>query len=450
MSSGIQFQSTPPLHISMRFYGIAPLFLLLIAILIYNHKLQVQNLHWHSDWIVIAHLFVLGFILNHIYGSIFQLLPVLGAQTPKNVNQWSTPLWFLHNGGLSVFILAWLLNNKLLLWAGAASLFSAFLVYALFIVLSLKSLIRRSHIHNALLDSLGALFMGLVWAGFLVLGHAGNHFVLDRSVALGWHLRSLVVVWLVISIHAISLQVLPMFFVSHPLPEWWQRRASRLLLALLLCSTISSAFTELGGYQNLKDLVFNIFTFSVATWVCLFTGLNLRALLHRTKKNPDISLNLWLFGFGLAGLLALIWLINSLPGSYLQLLSWGYGRLEAILTGVWLLIWGGIIIQAMIRKIIPFLIWQQLMQTGSKPLPIMGRIFHRYLDSLSGFSVSVLALFYLISPPDWEERGWIIATLLLFWSLSHSANLLRSAWVYYQAISREAPISPTNHSSSIT
>jgi len=76
MFQGLTLEQAPPYTIPIKFYLTATLYLIALSIIILIYGLHVSS-RYDCEMIAITHLFTIGFITHVMFGSLFQMLPVM-------------------------------------------------------------------------------------------------------------------------------------------------------------------------------------------------------------------------------------------------------------------------------------------------------------------------------------------------------------------------------------
>ncbi len=233
--------------------------------------------------------------------------------------------------------------------------------------------------------------MALARAGIVEVGGDWRGWVSAHAVLGGG-------VWVGGLITAVSWQVVPMFYLTPPLPRWscWATLAA-LGLALLV---VPSVLLVGGGPAGV--LVGAVPALVMVWWV--HPIVTLRAIHRRRRRRAEGSVRFWWAGLSLAPLVPVL-AVGAVLGS---------DERWSVALG-WCVVWGwaGMIGHGMLTRIVPFLVW-----------------FHRYAASVGVIAVpSMRALL-----PDarirlalWLHVAAVVAGLLAI--VSGSALFARGAGV---------------------
>ena len=343
--STLSTEQAPPISIPLRFFAVAPLFLLLAALLL----LTGVGVADATVLLAVTHCITLGFMALVMLGAIQQILPVvIGSPMPATrLVAWLSflPLVF---GTLSL-VSGFLLGKPVLLNSACLLLACAFVT---FIVASLISLSRapasnasKTAILLSILSLIGTVTLGLLLARGHASGAALNYTQLSAlhiSLGLGG--------WVMLLIIGVSYQVVPMFQLTPGYPEWLSASlAPALFTALMLY--VASKLLEAAPLSVLAEGIYCVLAAG-------FAGVTLRLQGRRRRRVADATLGF--FRLAMVSLLCavVIWLAGrfSPHAATLRMLSAAIFMLGFALS----------VIHGMLYKIIPFLVWFHLFRGGVK------------------------------------------------------------------------------------
>lgn len=435
----LALEQTPPLSVPFRFFLTAPLFGILAALFLLNSGPTIFSSRWSLEVITFTHLLTLGFISMVMFGALLQLLPVLVGSPVPYPRLISTLLHLLLTVG-SLSLTSGLMMTQVVLIQIA--LFSLGLSFVGFISVVGYSLIRaksNTAIVTAMRLALLALAITVVLG--LVLGTGFGYGYNLSSVAeltnlhLGWGLLG----WVGLLVIGVAYQVVPMFQITPPYPVMVKRWLTPLIfLTLLAWSGFYWLFNPNFAWIlfGLMDLVGIEFSF--------FALVTLELQSRRLRKLPDVTLDYWRLGMiGLLlsfilGLAGMLWSdLSHTPRYPLQL---GIVVIAGFVLPV---------IQGMLYKIVPFLIWLHLHNQQLNILtplqlvkiPHMKQIipdrWARY--QLRVYFVSLILLIMVALYPSQLIYGVGMSLMLAFMLLTY--NLYRALWLYW-SISRQLIAKP--------
>lgn len=330
----LSLRQTPSLDVPLRFFLTAPLFAILAMLLwLFKGDALFTN-RWLPDVLAFTHLFTLGFMLQIMSGALLQLLPVLFGVIFVKAKLWSTLIHSCLTLGTLLLASGWIFEVKiflqisyLLLLIGSFVLISV-LGFGLFKSPNKSPILMSTRLaFVALIITLG---LGLILLVLFAFNVQINNPIFLTKLHLTWGLIG----WTLLLVVGIAYQVVPMFQITPIYPNYFSRSFTPFLFGILICWTIEIPLDVI--------LAFLAISFAIMT---------LKIQHKRLRKLPDITLNFW--RFGMIGLIA-----SAL--FYLTGFIWDFPQRD-ILQGV--LFIGGFVlpvIQGMLYKIIPFLIWLHL------------------------------------------------------------------------------------------
>lgn len=365
MSSALALEQAPPLSVPLRFLLSAPLFGVLAALVLLVAGDDALATRWSPALLAVTHLVGLGVLTMSMCGALFQLLPVLvGVRIDSAV-----PVASVCHGGLVLGTL--LLAGAFVSGAGAAfALAAGVLAVALggFIVVATRALSRATTfdassrgMRIALLGLLLTLVLGLA----LALGHAQADVSLWRGTGTDLHLAFAGVGWIAMLIAAVAYPVLPMFQMTAAYPPRLRASFAPALAAALLLVAATALWRPAWLPWTWLPL---------AALLTIFAATSLWLLAHRRRKVGDASLSFWRLG-----LLALLAAVACIP---LALWLQANGP-TLLLAGVLFMAGFALsVVNAMLYKIVPFLIWLHLQQRISANPAARHRIFPPNMKTL--------------------------------------------------------------------
>jgi hypothetical protein len=397
--ASLSAEQAPPISLPLRFFTMAPVFLALAALLLAlaggNPFAELRS----PAQIAATHHITLGFMAMIMMGAIQQLLPVvIGSPMPApRLVAWLTFLPLIA-GALSLSA-GFMLGRTELLNLSWPLLGLAFLV---FIVASLTSLARASAKNatkTALLLAILSL-AGAVTFGMLLAAGYANGLPLPFAKLATAHISLALGGWVLLLAIGVSYQVVPMFQLTPNYPKWMTAALAPAIFATLLLNLallLPEAAPRWAGF--IAEALF----WSLA---CCFAVVTLRLQTQRRRHIPDAPLNFFrvsMFSLLLAAAFSLAALAFPMAVNHLRTLS-----ALAFLLGFALSL-----IQGMLYKIVPFLVWFHLFRGGLKTgVPNMKNIIpepwiwrHLWLHS-STLLAALLA-------PWWNAAAWLVMLGLL-------------------------------------
>ena len=348
--AALSYSDTPPLAAPFRFFVTGPLFGVLAGLLLMVEGETVLQSRWAPSMLALTHLMGVGFMLSVMLGALVQVLPVVAGAAfshPLRIAKWSHAL--VTAGAL---LLALGLNkmNPLLLQGAVVALGAGIGVFAVPMLWRLAHLRLTQAVNRDLSLAALALLITVLLGAALVLmltqQWAGTE-AFSLLVLLKLHVAWAWLGWAGCLLAAVSWVVVPMFQITpaypSPVKAYWAKAAFLLLL-----------IWSVGQAWALPDeLMFGLIALGM---VFPLTTLWLQRQTRRAK--PDATyrgFQLAMFSFVVG---ALMLAIGSLQPNPLLEVGGGIAILYGGFVGV---------VEAMLYKIVPFLVWLHLTQAGKTP-----------------------------------------------------------------------------------
>jgi len=424
----LSVEQAPALKVPVRFFLSMPLFGMLSAALLFFSPDAFSN-RWLPQTLALTHLFTLGVLTMSMFGALFQMLPVVAGAPIAHAN--AVSLWvhaLLCTGILS--LAGGLLSGQPLLLTPAMVLLSGAIM--IFIGAAAGSLVRVPRLTRSVIGmrlAIAALALTLALGLMLLAGHALPQFPLLRvrltSLHIGWGL----VGWVGLLVMSVAYQVVPMFQMT---PDY-SNRVKKLLVpatfsTLLIWSLLK--VTRDAGLLNTQTVVDIPAALTVAG-LSFFAVYTLRLQARRRRRIADVTLDFWRVGMVMLLAGALLWTAGRFMPLHTTLQHSVYLMAAVLLT----VGFGLSVINGMLYKILPFLVWLHLQRhlsgAGERlSLPKMRHIITG--DKMKRqFSVHLLGCILLAAAT--VSPGFLLrpAAVALFVSFLLLGINLFSAWRYY-------------------
>ncbi|TNF92106.1 MAG: hypothetical protein EP297_13980 [Gammaproteobacteria bacterium] len=350
MNSELSLDQAPPISVPFRFFITAPLFGMTAAVLLLAYSRTVFLSRWAPETLALTHLLTLGFIGLVMCGAIIQMLPVLGGRTIPNAKPASMIIHTLLVAGILTFITGLLTPSSILMTVTLVLLGSGFGIFILIILITTLLPIKTSNktvstMRLALISLLITITMGIsllsvfIWPGIS----------LDTSMTTDLHLTWGILGWIALLLIGLAYQVVPMFQMTNEYPLWMRRYLLPILFAGLVIWTIA----KLSG-PSLQWLTSLIMLLCIAGYIS-FSIVTLWLQQNRSRRSHDVTLLFWRFAMLSALTGAALWLINTLMPGLINSSRYHFILGVILLTG-----FAVSVINGMLYKIMPFLIWFHL------------------------------------------------------------------------------------------
>lgn len=404
-TAGLSLEQAPPLSVPLRFFLTAPLFGMVAAATLLVAGPEALLSRWLPETLALTHLFVLGVLTMVMCGALFQMLPVLVGVRVLRPRLWGGICHLLLAGGTLTLATAFLTAAPFafrlaMLLLGAA--------LGLFIVVIGAGLLRAPRVHDSVRGmrwAVGGLAVTLGLGLALTLGHGWESFPILRvpltDLHAGWGLLG----WVALLITVVSWQVIPMFQMTPEYPALLRRWFPVAVFVLLAWQSVSAAIAWPGSPLPVAGLAAACASYAI--WTLVLLG-------RRRRTIGDV--NLWFWRLGMAALilaapLALAVRLGMPPaGSRLTL-----APALLFLTG-----FAFSVVNGMLYKIVPFLVWLHLQQRIGENPAARGRVAPPNMRAV-------------IREPRARTQWWLHATglVLLLGGLAAPVLLRPAALVWF-------------------
>lgn len=411
--TGLSLKQAPPYNIPLFFYMLATFYLFLFSGAIAIYGVSVSDRYAHEA-IAVTHLFTLGFLMNIIFGTLFQMMPVLMGEAYSNVVRRATILLLTFNGGIGCFIGYFLFDITACIFVSSALLGGSVLFFAFYSFAT----IGRTKEKNAVVRT----FMGSFF--FMIVGSAlGVLALLQKDGFFGGYRfgDSHIVVMLFGVVFLLScgvvFKIIPMFYVSKKFATIIQKglhaSVSLILLILIFFTLFEIEFWSV------------VFQTALALLIMGFGLYTVKLLKERKRARSDLSVNFFYFAnFNLA-IGGFVWILSIYFDLQLQFLLgaiFGIGFIYPLING-------------MLYKIIPFLTWFHL---SSKSIfeAEMGAVLSAKMMKKQ-FYIFLMSYVALVFACFWQPFVVFFALLFLGSSFLLFFNIL-SGYRYHAALIKKA------------
>lgn len=362
----------PPLRLVLPFFVIGAFSLILCAFALFG--LDIVNFS-NQDLYFVAyvHLFLLGFVMMMIVGTLAQLLPVVLQSPHYKVELYAFIAPVLAVG--TIFMVVGFAYDIELLPYGGAGILIGFYLFLYESSMSIAQSLKTNKLNFTkfcLILANIALSLGLIFGLIMAFNFVG-FLNLDFGFLLGNHFI-FIFAYLYLIIMGVSLVLIPMFWIANKLNLYFAKLALILFLAALISFNFTPYFLPL-------------LCFSILAYIIQLFGVYKK----RARKSRDLYFKETFFAMlSLLGLLLLgvTYIFYPLP--------------SFLLAMVFLLAWGflGFLVCAHLYKILPFLIWYKIYAplVGKKHVPNFAQMVPKssrfnFFFNLIGLVLGLIAIF---------------------------------------------------------
>ncbi|MEZ4219519.1 MAG: hypothetical protein R3B13_01230 [Polyangiaceae bacterium] len=408
-TAGLRLEQAPPLSVVAGFFVVAPLFLVAGGVLLLVHGSALLATRLSSATAALAHFATLGFLASTMLGALYQMIPVVAGR-PVPFVRVAYAVLGLHVLGVSSLAVGLLGDSRPALHSAATCLGLGFIGFLGPVLTAVFRAPTRTATTRGMAVALAGLCVVVVLGTTLAATRGSSALGAEYPRLLVLHAGFGLVVWLGGLVCAVSFQVVPMFYLA---PE--SRSAVPFGIVVAIALTLLGLMSVLVLRPD-SDLFWlaALAPGGVAVWG-VHPVVTLRALAARRRKRSDPSLRSWQLGLACGTVL----LPLAIAASWLEDSRW------AIALG-WLLLvgWGTSIVQGMLSRIVPFLVWFHRFSSwiGKAPVPPMRRLWPAGPGRAAPYAqlFTVLAgLLAIALRSDWAARAAgvglaSVGTLLLY------------------------------------
>ena len=411
----------PPISVPLRFFAVAPLFLVLAALMLAMGGGDPFTDTHSPAMLAAVHCITLGFMAMVMLGATQQMLPVvLGSPVPASgLVAWLT---FLPLMAGTLLLSAGFVSSKAeLLNLSWPLLGLAFLAFISTSLVSLARAAAQNASKIALLLSILSL-AGAVTLGMLLARGYATGLILPYVKLAAAHISLALGGWVMLLIAGVSYQVVPMFQLTPNYPKWLTAGLTPAIFAVLLLNLMTLLLEAAPRWTGV--MTESLFWLLAAG----FAVVTLRLQSQRRRRVADATLSFFRLGM-LSLLCAALFSLASLlaPTS-------DYFRTLSVLA--FLLGFAMSLIHGMLYKIVPFLVWFHLFRGGvNSGVPNMKEIIPeewmwRHLWLHRGTLLAALLA------PFWNVAAWLLMLGLLLQGILLSYAVFTGIAVYRRTLGR--------------
>ncbi|WP_345980945.1 hypothetical protein [Sulfurimonas sp. HSL3-2] len=412
---GLSLEQAPPYKIPLFYYMTGVVYLLLFSIAILVFGLKIDN-RFYYEAIAITHILTLGFFTHIMFGTLFQMVPVIiGVAYAKVESQAKMILLFLNLGTLS-FIISLLTSVKIFMHFAMLFLGLSVIYFALYSIITIIKTKDKNPTVRTFITALAFLAIGAVF-GILALLQLGG---ISSTMKFGdLHLSIMIFGWVFMLFSGVAYKILPMFYVAREYPLF----IKNCFYIIISLSLVSYYFSMIYAF----DVGMTISKIVLASVAFVFAVTTIRILKNRKRARSDITVKFFYFANTNLALGSLLWIVCILFGlelDFLLSMTIGLGFIYGLING-------------MLYKIVPFLTWFHLSSKSvfdaemSEVIKIKWMKIQFYIFMLS-FAFFILALVY---------RPFVfVAAILFFISSTLLLYNIVSGYLYHSKMIKKAVV----------
>ncbi len=335
--------------------------------------------HLNSGMLTLTHLMVLGFITMIIFGSLYQLIPVVMEVKLYSEMLAKITFWLFGSGLLILVFNFWEADfgsAQNWLWFEI----SGTLILAGVILFAINTL--KSAFHSERMD-MGNIFVvtGIIYlvltvslAILIIINFAHPFIPVSVLDLLKMHLTLGLTGWFLFLVIGVSSKLMPMFLIIHKLPDYLLKYT----YYLLNIGVIALATTY---YFYPQPWALMLSALPILAGIILYLSYNYYAFKHRFRKNLDTGMKLSKAAFIILAFTVLLGIFSMVSPDFLSpfqlhidiafIMSILFGFLTALILG-------------QTYKTLPFIVWLQKYsaKVGKQKIPLPQEIYSDRIASL--------------------------------------------------------------------
>lgn len=431
MHPNLSLDQAPPISVPFRFFISAPLFGILAALVLCFYGPELLQTRWFPATLGFTHLVTLGILTMVMCGALFQMLPVVAGAPISHPLGVSLVTHLSLSTGTITLAAGFLWGDSLVFSVAIFLLATAVLI---FFVSTFYSLLKAPRLQPTITGVRMAIIGLIVTAGFgltLAAGYAWTDGAAQRETLTDLHLAWGFLGWMGMLAAVIAYQVVPMFQMTPEYPLWLRRTLSWMLFGTLLCWSIGLASAPTKTLLTLLELI-------LAGELTLFAGITLHLQHKRRRKVADVVLFFWRTGMVMLILACLCWTVAQWWS------AWGDDPRYPFCLGILFLAGFTLsVINGMLYKIVPFLVWLHLQNRVMADINLIGAKIPNMKKVISSeamkkqFWLHLVALCSLLAAVFYPDQLTRLAGLLFLASFVWLGwNLLGAITIYRTEVAR--------------
>ena len=343
--SELSLDQAPPISVPFRFFLTAPIFALITSLMLLWQGPDLFSSRWNPALLGTTHLLTLGYMGLIMLGAILQMLPVVAGKPVQRPMLVASIVHLSVTGGIILLCSGLIFSLPLALEVSMVALGTALLLFVILVILTL----RRSMPQNMTVQAIRMAMLMLAATVVLGLTVLSNYvfgwWLEDREMMINLHLAWGLLGWVGLLLVGVAYQVVPMFQLTPHYPA----KITRWLAVLIFTSLLGLAIT------NHAPAFHWVFKAILAIGFATFAVTTLWLQSKRRRKLPDVTLNFWRMGMGSLLLSITLWLMAQILPSINNMVDY------ELLLGILMIVGFAMsVINGMLYKIVPFLVWFHL------------------------------------------------------------------------------------------
>ena len=343
--SELSLDQAPPISVPFRFFLTAPLFALIAAAMLLWQGPDLFSSRWNPALLGTTHLLTLGYMGLIMLGAILQMLPVVAGIPVQRPMLVAAVVHLSVTGGILLLCSGLVFSLPLALEISMVALGAALLLFVILVIFTLRLAMPQNMTVQAIRMAMLMLAATVVLGLILLSNYVFGWWLQDREMMANLHLTWGLLGWVGLLVVGVAYQVVPMFQLTPHYPT----KITSWLAVLLFACLLGLATT------NHSPTIHWLFKAILAMGFASFAITTLWLQSKRRRKLPDVTLNFWRVGMGSLLLSIALWLMAQIVPSIMNMLDY------ELLLGILMVVGFAMsVINGMLYKIVPFLVWFHL------------------------------------------------------------------------------------------
>jgi len=374
---GLSLEQAPPYNIILMYHIIGVVYLFLFSVSLFFYSYGIEN-RFYYEAIGITHILTLGFFTHIMFGSLFQMVPVIIGESYKNVIFRAKLILISLNFGIFNFILFFMFHIETSLYFAVFFLGTSILYFCIYSFVTIIKTVDKNPTIKTFLTAIIFLAFGTVFGLFALFSYNGY----EQNIEVGnIHFTIMIFGWIFLLFSGVVYKVIPMFYVAKEYPKYIKQYLYIFMAIILMLISFFTLFHHTFAVKILHIIL--------ALSIAIFTLTTLDILYKRKRKRKDITINFWYFSMFNLALASLIWICSilfKLDIGFTLAIVFGLGFITSLING-------------MLYKIVPFLTWFHLSSRfifdAEMSQVIKAKLMKlQFYIFLGSYAVFIIALFY--------------------------------------------------------
>lgn len=416
--TNIASSMTPSFKMVNKYFIASVVFFFVLCVLLLLHYADIQGHHFQPKLLALTHIATLGWITMIIFGSMYQLVPVVLEVKLFNERIGYIQFWLYCIGVIGLVYGFWFFKVGIHLTISASLVTLAMMLFIFNIAATLAKVTKWNLTGLFILTSIVYLKITAI-VGLLLSINLGFPFISRIHLDyLKIHAHLGFLGWVVMVIMGVALKLIPMFGLSHGYPTKPSTFAYIFLNLGLIGIMVEWLFT--GSEWLLKFyillLIIGIFFFLIQLGY-IFK--------HRLRKKSDVSMKHSAVGF-------VYFFLSTMLGGSMMFITWKDVAISQAIVLVYgfMIMFGffSMLIVGQMYKIVPFLVWYHTFsdKVGKETVPMLKEMFSERIGEaefrILNVGLIVIYVGLLTRQPIILLIGFIlllIATVLFTYNIIH-------------------------------